>query len=238
MTKYLFPLFIFLASASNALHAETADYKLEVQDFSELKVTDNINVVYHCSIDSAGWVYFTCDPEVSSKLLFSNDKACLHIQVAADEVSLDKLPVVHVYSSALQKVENSSDSTTHILNNVTVPSFKCKVIGNGYIIIDNIDANTVSASVATGKGHIVISEGKAKKANYTNVGTGTIEAGALKARNVKVSHWGTNDVDCSASESLTIYGTGSGKIYYSGNPEKVSNRSMGIKAFPVETKQK
>ena len=105
MTKYLFPLFIFLASASNALHAETADYKLEVQDFSELKVTDNINVVYHCSSDSAGWVYFTCDPEVSSKLLFSNDKACLHIQVAADEVSLDKLPVVHVYSSALERLK-------------------------------------------------------------------------------------------------------------------------------------
>ena len=73
----------FVMGFLSAMASEPADYKLEVQDFTELKVTDNINVDYHCSADSAGWAFFTCPPEMATMLLFSNDKSCLHIQVAS-----------------------------------------------------------------------------------------------------------------------------------------------------------
>lgn len=236
MKKYIVSALFTIVSCITAFSAEKADYKLEVQDFTELKVTDNINVDYICSSDSAGWVSFTCDPAISSKLMFSNNKSQLHIQVASDDEILHDLPTLRVYSSSLSKVENDSDSTVRILGNEPVPTFKCRVVGNGMIIVKNIDANTVEAAITTGNGHIVISEGKSQKAKLSNVGTGTLEAGALKAKNVKATLYGTGDVDCTATESLTIYGAGSGKIYYKGNPEKVSNRSLGIKAFPINSK--
>ncbi len=229
-------IFTSLLAALSAHASEPADYKLEVQDFTELKVTDNINVDYHCSADSAGWAYFTCPPEKASMLLFSNNKSCLHIQVAADTLPVVGLPTLHVYSSSLEKVENASDSTVRVLSNVPVVKFKGNVIGNGTLVINNIEAGTVEAGINTGKGHVVLIGGKTKSAKLSNVGTGPIEAGGLKARKVKVILLGTGDVDCTATEELSVYGAGSGKVYYSGSPEKVKNRSLGVKAFPVDKK--
>lgn len=225
-----------LLSPAASMAGEPADYKLEVMDFTELKVTDNINVDYHCSADSAGWAYFTCPPEVASMLLFSNNKSCLHIQVATDGNPVSDLPTLHVYSSSLAKVENASDSTLRVLSNVPVDKFSGRVVGNGTLVITNADAGRLDASIATGKGHIIINKGKARKVKLSNVGTGPIEAGGLVANSVKVMLLGTGDVDCTATENLSIYGAGSGKVYYSGNPAKVTNRSLGVKAFPVTSR--
>lgn len=235
MKKLAIAIFTLVAAAASAV---ADDYKLEVQDFSELKVTNGINVEYHCAADSAGWVYFSCEPSVSSQLLFSNNKACLQIQIADDGVAPAVLPTLHVYSSALTKVENYSDSTVRVATNVPVTNFKCCVVGNGCIIVDDIDAHNVDASIKTGKGHVVIVKGKTRKAKLTNVGTGPLEAGGMTAREVKATLFGTGDIDCTVSETLTIYGAGSGKIYYKGNPDKVSNRSLGVKAFPVDSDKK
>lgn len=234
--RHIFSLLSFLAAAIAMMAGEPADYKLEVLDFTELKVTDNINVDYHCSSDSAGWAYFTCDPDVASMLMFTNNKSCLHIQVANDGNVIEGLPTLHVYSSSLAKVENSSDSTLRVLSNVPVEKFVGRVVGNGTLVITNVDAGQIDASIDTGKGHIVIYDGKARKAKLSNTGTGTIEAGGLKANRVKVMLFGTGDVDCTALESLSTFGAGSGKVYYSGNPAKITNRSLGVKAFPVSSK--
>lgn len=224
----------FVMGFLSAMASEPADYKLEVQDFTELKVTDNINVDYHCSADSAGWAFFTCPPEMALMLLFSNDKSCLHIQVAAGDTVPVGLPKLHVYSSSLEKVENASDSTLRVLSNVPVVKFKGNVIGNGTLVVSTVEAGTVEAGINTGKGHVVIVDGKAKSVKLSNVGTGPIEAGGLTARKVKVILLGTGDVDCTVTEELSVFGAGSGKVYYKGKPEKVKNRSLGVKAFPVK----
>lgn len=231
MKRYLSLIIIFI-SAALALSAEEADYKLEVQNFTELKVTDAINVVYHCSQDSAGWAYFRCDPSISSKLLFSNNKSCLHIQVASDGEIIVNLPTIHVYSNVLAKVENAADSTVTVLGNVMVPKFSAKLMGNGAIIVKYVETGQLSASITTGNGHIVLNSGTATTESLSSVSTGTIEAGGIKAKKVKVKLFGTGDIDCTAEETLTIYGAGSGSVYYKGEPQ-ISNRSLGIKALKV-----
>lgn len=237
MRKYICLVAMALWCSFASFAGEPADYKLEVMDFTELKVTDNINVEYHCSADSAGWVYFTCEPEVSSMLLFTNNKSCLHIQVATDGAVATTLPTIRVYSNSLTKAENASDSTMSILSDVPVKNFTGKVIGNGTLIVKNVEASVFEASIATGKGHVVLNDCKAQRAKLSNVGTGTIEAGGLMAKDVKAVLFGTGDVDCTATGSLSVFGTGSGKVYYGGDPAKISNRSLGVKAFPVGAQQ-
>lgn len=229
--KHIFSLIATVAAV--AWQAQAADYKMEVMDFTELKVTDNINVDYKCSADSAGWIFFSCDPSLASKLIFSNNNSCLHVQVAMDEEPHIGLPTITVCSSALNKVQNDSDSTLRVLNNVPVKQFKAKVVGNGTMIISNVEATSIDAGISTGKGHVVVHNSKSVNAKLSNIGTGPIEAGGLTAAKVKAYVIGTGDVDCTATESLTIYGAGSGKVYYSGSPEKITNRSMGVKAFPI-----
>jgi hypothetical protein len=221
-----------LLTAAFAANAELHDYSLNVQDFSELNVTDAINVEYRCSADSAGWAFFTCEPELTNKLIFSNNKDRLRIQLSNDGEKISKLPTIVVYSSTLTKLENAGDSTVTTKQTASVPTLKIKVIGNGTIIAQNLNATSIDAGINTGCGHLVLS-GVAKRVSLKNVGTGPIEAGGLHAEEGKCTVLGTGPIDCTVSDKLTVAGAGTGKVYYKGTPE-VTNRSLGIKAVRVD----
>lgn len=235
MKKFLFFL-ISISSTVFAFAEEVADYKLEIHDFDQLKVTDAINVEYFCSEDSAGWAYFTCAPSVAEHLLFTNNKSQLHIQVDLIDITADSLPTLKIYSSSLSKVENTAECKIVINNPQPVQNFKARIVGNGMIVVNDLEAGSVDAGINTGKGHMVIN-GTASRVKLSNVGKGPMEAGALKGSNVKVVLLGTGNIDCCATESLSVYGAGSGKVYYVGNPQKIVNRSLGVKAIEVGTEE-
>ena len=94
-------------AACQSSYSQKAPYKLDVGDFSELKVTDGINVEYYSSTDSAGMAYFECEPETAQMLMFTNKKNSLNIQIASDGAVVSDLPTIRVYSMTLQKIENS-----------------------------------------------------------------------------------------------------------------------------------
>ena len=231
MKKLLFLLISFVAFTATA---QVDTYRLQVQDFAKLKITDDINVEYYCSADSAGFAYYTCEPAMSSRLIFSNKKGTLTIQLDNGDQSLTGVPVIRVYSSQLQEVENQGDSTVVVQTNLPQSKFKARVVGNGTVLVRHIEATELDAGISTGNGHVVIVSGEVVRAKFSNVGKGTVEAGGLIAREVKVSSLGTGSIDCRPVQKLTIYGAGSGVVYYVGKPESVSNRSIGVKAVRVD----
>ena len=228
-------LIALLIAASPAIMAEDASYKLEVNDFTELKVLNSINVDYRCSADSAGWAYFDCSPEIASRLMFNNNKSRLQIEIADPELPISGVPTITVYSTLLDKVENSGDSLVRINNGIAVKEFKATLIGNGQLIVKGLSANKLNATIAAGNGQLVIS-GKTRSAKLKNVGTGTVECADLSAEDVNAWLFGSGPIDCNATTSLTVYGAGSGKVYYGTKPEKISNRSMGVKILDANAK--
>lgn len=229
-------LSLALLAAVSAASAKKSLYKLDVGDFSELKVTDGINVEYNCSTDSAGWAYFECDPATAQMLMFTNKKNSLQIQVASDGAKVENLPTIKVYSMTLQKVENSGDSMVRVERTLPVRDFKASIVGNGTLVVADIKTHKAEFAIRTGNGHLV-ANGSTREANLRNVGTGKLEASGLQAEVVKCNILGTGPIDCNASVSLTITGAGSGKVYYGGTPSKISNRSIGVKAYSMDTKQ-
>lgn len=217
-----------------ATPAAAADYELNVKPFDELQVVNNINVIYRCSNDSAGYVRFSCDPEISSMVLFSNNKNKLKIELS-DEITdaqRHRLPTVTVFSSFLSKVENSGDSTVYVDTPSPASTFKARIVGNGTLIARGLRATTVEGKIATGHGHLVLA-GEAQTVKLNNTGTGTIEAGTIKATIGRCTIYGTGTVDCWVTNELTVTGLGSGKIYLKGSP-MTTNRTLGIKIFPVQ----
>lgn len=223
-------------AATMTLNAQKAQYKLEVGDFSELKVTDGLNVEYYASSDSVGMAYFECDKSLADMLIFTNKKNSLNIQLASDGQTIENLPTIKVYSMTLQKAENAGDSTLRVVRTLPVRDFSATIIGNGTLIVDNIQAHKTGGNIKTGSGHLVLN-GKTREANLKNVGTGTIEASGLASEDTKCNIFGTGNIDCNASASLSIKGAGSGKVFYGGTPAKISNRSIGIKAISIDNKQ-
>ena len=165
-----------------ATPATAADYELNVKPFEELQVVNGINVTYRCNTDSAGYVRFSCDPDISSMVLFSNNKNKLKIELS-DEITdaqRQRLPTVTVFSAFLSKVENSGDSTVYVDTPSPAATFKARIVGNGTLIARGLHATTVEGKIATGHGHLVLA-GEAQTVKLNNTGTGTIEAGTIKA---------------------------------------------------------
>lgn len=220
----------FLSSA-NILAAER--YSLDIKDFSELKVVDGINVIHHCNPDSAGIVTFVSDEDISHRILFSNNKNRLKIELVTDGVKITDLPTVTVYSSFLAKAENSGDSTLTIVSPSPAASFKARIIGNGTLIARDLHATQVEGKIDTGRGHMVLT-GKTSVAKLSNTGTGKLEAGALMADEVNCTVLGTGPIDCYATEKLSVKGLGSNHIYVKGKPKEIVNRTIGAKIEQVD----
>lgn len=232
----VFVLIAAICSSVFTLNAQKGLYKLDVGDFSELKVSDGINVEYYCSTDSAGWAFFECDPTTAQMLMFTNKKNNLNIQVATDGAVVKDLPTVKVYSMTLQKVENSGDSLVTIARTVPVREFKGSVVGNGVLVVEDIKTHKANFTLLTGNGHIV-ANGTTRQANLKNVGKGKLEASGLQAEDVKCNILGPGPIDCNASVALSVSGAGTGKVYYGGTPTKISNHSIGVKVISVDTNQ-
>lgn len=226
--RVLFSLFTAVAILVNA-QEQPADYKLNVSNFCELTVVDGVNVDYHCNADSAGWAVFTCLPSVASKIMFNNNAEKLTIQTDADEQTIIGVPTIKVYSASLRKCENSGDSLVRVFVTVPVKAFKANLIGNGKLEVHGVEANSVDAGIMAGNGTIVIN-GKAPKVTLRNVSAGPIDAVGLEADKIKCYIFGTGDIECTPHSELRLFGAGTGAVYYHSKPDKIANRSIGVKA--------
>ena len=211
-------------------------YEVSVGDFSKLKITNDLNVEYVLNPDSAGIAVFHTTRDKVNSILFSNKKSRLVIEVSTEDANKpSNLPVVRVYSSSIEELENDADSTLRVIN-VIQPGKKVKLrlSDNGKIVSRGMDVEEVEAAIVTGKG-LVILEGKCNKANLRCTGTGEIQADELEAVDVSCMIIGTGTIGCWPNGGkLTIKGSGTGKVYYKGIPSEIKSYQLGkIKAIPL-----
>ncbi|MBQ3362892.1 MAG: DUF2807 domain-containing protein [Muribaculaceae bacterium] len=216
--------------------AQVSRHEVNVGDFSRLVLLDNINVNYRCNPDSAGYAVFTCNQETADHLLFTlSDKGRLSIQVNDEFERLGNLPTLTLYSSSLDEVENSSDSTLRVSGLQPMKIFKVRLIDNGKIIVRGVRASQLELQILSGKGKI-IADGSCDNLLLRLVGTGEIQADQVTATDVSCRIMGTGTIGCNVEGgNLKVSGSGTGKVYYKGNPSKVTVRKLGtIKAIPME----
>lgn len=206
-------------------------YDLNVGEFSELCVSDGVNVDYSSDATKAGKAYFNCPASRASSFIFSNKGGKLTIQLSPESVGVKGLPTITVHSKYLTKVENNADSTVRVLSVKGAPKFEAKLEGNGHLIVRGIEANDVKGTMRLGHGTLILT-GKCEEAKLSLTGTGVIQADELEAQEVSVNAKGTGSVGVNAVKSLGIYGIGSTSVYYIGNPT-IKNRSVGIKLMQL-----
>lgn len=227
-----------VVAAANVVSAEPVDrYELKVGDFTELNVVDGINVVYKCSEDSAGVAVFSTGKDIADQIIFeNNNKGKLKIEKKfhnEDELK-SGLPVIWVYSKFLNGVQNSGDSTVVVQKIMPTAKVNATVIGNGTLIIRDVDCNRFDGAIKTGRGQLVVS-GKCDNANFSNVGVGAIQADQLEAQNVSCRFLGTGTIGVWPVASLTVKGMMAGKLYYKGTPKKMTNYSAGPKIISLDS---
>ncbi|MDE6491241.1 MAG: DUF2807 domain-containing protein, partial [Muribaculaceae bacterium] len=114
------------------------------------------------------------------------------------------------------------------------PSFTARAVGNGRLVIRDINANDVSCSVFTGSG-VIVAYGNCTNSSLSLTGTGAIQADGLKASDVKCRNTGTGSIGCWATDFLNVSGAGSGTIYYRGTPKIKKSLALGVKVEAIDT---
>lgn len=226
----LLALIGYINMSAQTLH----DYSADVGNFVNLKVKGGIPLKYIFSTDSAGIVTFKADETTSQAIVFENKKGTLTVSLEPKLYNLDhKIPVVTVRSNHLNGVINEGDSTLIVESVNSTQKFEIKEVGKGFIAVKNIEAPDVKVTLRGGKGTVTVS-GVCENAVLDNSGQGTIQAGFLKAGNVKCTLSGAGIIDCYARTSLNVKGVGTGTVYYAGSPADVQTHVIKLKVVDME----
>lgn len=207
---------------------EPAEYVLDIGEFTKIKLSDRVNVVYRTTPDSVGMISYRAHPRHAEAYSFTVKKGTLRVHL--EQEWEDSMPTVYVYSTFLSEVENEGEGSLTVCSPAPCPEFSAKMIGNGFIIVDNINATSVSASLMAGNGKIIMT-GSTTDASATMMGAGRIDLSYLSATNVSCKSIGAGSISCWARKKLSVKGIGSTKIYYRGNPE--ISKFGGAKILPA-----
>lgn len=235
MKRRIINSIVLLLTVSLACQAQVTRHEVKVGDFARLSLLDDINVNYRCNADSAGLAVFMCTQEIADHLMFTrNSSGRLSIQVDDAYERQGHLPTITLYSKSLDEIENSGDSTLRISGLPPMKAFKVLLIDNGKVIARGLRASKLELQILSGKGKI-IAQGSCDDLALRLVGTGEIQADEVVATNVSCRIMGTGTIGCDVNGGdLKVSGSGTGKVYYKGTPNKVTVRKLGtIKAIPM-----
>lgn len=236
MMKRVLISLLLLVTVALVTGAQVERHEFKVGNFNRLTLIDNINVNYRCNADSAGLAVVNCSKDLADHIIFSlSSKGRLSIQLDDIIERQAGLPVITVYSSALDEAENDGDSTLRVTGLPPMKAFKVRLTDNGKVIVRGVRASQLELQILSGKGKI-IADGACDDLSLRMVGTGEIQADQVEATSVSCRIIGTGTLGCNVlGGELKVSGSGTGKVYYKGTPSKVTVHKLGtIKAIPMQ----
>lgn len=131
---------------------------------------------------------------------------------------------INVYTPEI-RLMNLTGSGSISAESVFSEELKLVIEGSGSIDIRDINVNDVQALI-TGSGKITL-WGSSELAEYIITGSGTIEARYLEAGICVAEISGSGTIYCHAEDQLDALITGSGNIYFRGNPGDIKTNISG-----------
>ena len=131
---------------------------------------------------------------------------------------------VYVTVRELESVGNGGSGDMTLESDFGANNFSIGLSGSGSITTQKINADKLNVGMS-GSGKVYIAGGQADKVHIGQSGSGDLDALNLVADIVDIGKSGSGNTSIGVNESLTVGSSGSGNIYYRGNPEK---QSIGI----------
>ncbi|WP_103068517.1 head GIN domain-containing protein [Aquimarina sediminis] len=138
--------------------------------------------------------------------------------------SYGKKLIITVPFEDLSQVTLSGSGDVYSSDTIKASSFKTGVSGSGDVQLV-VNAKSIWGQV-TGSGDLAI-KGATESFNGNVSGSGDLSAYDLKAKNVTATVSGSGDIEVMATSYLKARVSGSGDIFYKGNPEKEDKKVSG-----------
>lgn len=199
-------------------------------DFDEVTILNGINVVYTQSKTQAGKVRIYA-PEAKDVVSIKSENGRLSIKYGRGYRRDFGVIMVYIYSKELKQVKCSMGGSFTTEGIVSGDKLKLKVFANSQIRCKNITYNEITARRGLGQGSILLA-GTAKRATYSIIGGGEIDADNLVADDVECKMFGRGDIGCHVNKEISVRSIGRGAAYCKGDL-KISGENPKIRVMPV-----
>jgi len=125
---------------------------------------------------------------------------------------------VNITAPSLDDLQLSGAANVNVLGNFNAANFDAAVSGSGNLSIDNLQVtNTLNASVS-GSGSIKLLAGQANEAKAHVSGSGTVDMAVVQTNRAVATISGSGSAKLNVVQTLNASISGSGNVYYWGNP--------------------
>jgi len=131
---------------------------------------------------------------------------------------------VYITVRELESVGTSGSGNMRLKSDFGAKNFTIGLSGSGSLSTRNINAEKLDIGMS-GSGKITIEGGQAESASIGQSGSGNLEAIDFVAEAVKIGKSGSGTTSIGVTDVLTVGASGSGNVYYRGDPEK---KSIGV----------
>jgi Protein of unknown function (DUF2807). len=200
----------------------TKEYK--VDDFVKVNISNSFNVIYKVNPDSAGVIKVYGEENILDLMSVKSEKGTLTMKLKGAIDPEFGVILIHMYSKNLVSVKNEGSGTFEINSPIEGAELKFSISGSGQIKAEDIKCGVIDVNLG-GSGDFY-AKGSTGFASYSLQGSGEIRCEDLQAETSNITITGNGCVKCAVSKELKSFLTGSGKIFYKGEPE-IKSRTIG-----------
>ncbi|MFK5958664.1 MAG: head GIN domain-containing protein [Lutibacter sp.] len=206
------------------------DFKIEsrtVSNFDKISVAGSFDV--QLIKGNEGEIVIKADKNLLEYIVTEVDGNKLKIKTKKGfQIKASKTIKITVSFSSIDAVSIAGSGTVFSEENINSDNLKLSLAGSGNLNL-KVSSTSLKTSIA-GSGNITLT-GKTNIFKASIAGSGNINAYELKANVIKVSITGSGNAKVNAINEIGAITTGSGNIYYKGNPKIEKAKSIGSGAI-------
>jgi hypothetical protein len=141
--------------------------------------------------------------------------------------------VAHITMPALDYLRLSGSGNMDVQGDVVTNNLDINVSGSGNIAVEQAAVDNKINATVSGSGNIKVMDGSAKKIDLTISGSGGIEMPDVPSENATTHTSGSGIMKINVIKTLESSISGSGSVYYYGNPVISAHISGSGKLIPL-----
>lgn len=133
---------------------------------------------------------------------------------------------VYVTIREVEGIKSTGSGNIILQSDISTGSLSLGNTGSGKITLQQVNADNLSANI-TGSGDISVSGGSVGEFSLSQTGSGDFKGAQVSFEKASITKTGSGQSQIGEVESLNVRATGSGNVYYAGNPSSKNVSSTG-----------
>ena len=222
-----FPIFTSCVFQSNLVYGnhQLVNKRIDIDNYEKIIVNVSGEVYYQQFSDSTPYLQIHTDENIFNLLDINTQNNQLVIDVKkGNNIKPSKL-VIYTCSHNLNQVSVNGSGDIRLKGEVNANDLKLSITGSGNLLADSLLSNKLTVNII-GSGNTILT-GASNESSFTITGSGNIRAYHYLVQELNCRIIGSGNIEASVFDKLDANITGSGDLYYMGNPQSFDSKVTG-----------